>query len=344
MRKSLLALVLLAAAGFAQADVHLKDGHPETYTVVKGDTLWDISGKFLSEPWKWPEIWQNNPQVKNPNLIYPGDQLTLVYVDGKPRLVVNGRGSGGQGGTIKLSPHVRSTPIADAIPTIPLSAINSFLLTNRVVDTESEFTNAAHVLAGDNERVLGGMNDQVYARGQMDPNQSIYNIFRKGKAYLDPKTHEMLGINADDVGSAKVLALNADIATMRVTRSSQEVRPGDRLFVSEERPITSNFQPSPPSGPIEGLILDVPRGVSQIGAMDVVVINKGTREGLVPGNVLAVYQTGEVVRDPVKGDTVRVPDERAGLLMVFRTYNKLSYGLVLNATRSLSVNDKVRNP
>jgi nucleoid-associated protein YgaU len=132
MRKSLLALLLLAAGGLAQADVQLKDGHPDRYTVVKGDTLWDISGRFLRQPWKWPEIWHANPQVENPHLIYPGDQLSLVYIDGQPRLMLN---RGESRGTIKLSPQVRSTPMAEAIPTIPLEAINSFLLSTRIIDT-----------------------------------------------------------------------------------------------------------------------------------------------------------------------------------------------------------------
>lgn len=139
MRKSLLALLLVAVGGLAQAAVQLKDNHPERYTVVKGDTLWDISGRFLREPWKWPELWHANPQIANPHLIYPGDTLSLVYVDGQPRLVLD---RGTSRGTIKLSPTVRTTPMAEAIPTIPLEAINSFLLSNRIIDTAEQFQGA----------------------------------------------------------------------------------------------------------------------------------------------------------------------------------------------------------
>src|SRR5690554_4306731 len=152
MRKTLLALVLLAAGGIAQANVELNSNHPDQYTVVKGDTLWDISGKFLRQPWKWPEIWHANPQVKNPHLIYPGDVLSLVYIDGKPRLVLNR----GTGGTIKLSPGIRKTPMAEAIPSIPLEAINSFLLSNRIIDSKEKFEDAPYVVAGSAERVLSG--------------------------------------------------------------------------------------------------------------------------------------------------------------------------------------------
>ncbi|KRW60986.1 LysM peptidoglycan-binding domain-containing protein [Pseudomonas sp. TTU2014-080ASC] len=341
MRKSLLALLLLAASGLVQAEVQLKDGHPDRYTVVKGDTLWDISGKFLTKPWKWPEIWHANPQVKNPHLIYPGDELSLVYIDGQPRLMLN---RGASRGTIKLSPQVRSTPMAEAIPTIPLEAINSFLLVNRIVDTPEQFERAPYIVAGNAERVVSGAGDRVYARGQFDANAPIYGIFRQGKTYIDPETKEFLGINADDIGSGEIVATEGDVGTLQLTRSTQEVRLADRLFPTEERPINSTFMPSEPQGEINGLILDVPRGVTQVGQFDVVTINKGLRDGLKEGNVLAIMKTGETVRDRVTGEAVKIPDENSGLLMVFRAYDKLSYGLVLRATRQLAIMDKVTNP
>mgnify|MGYP002715740889 CR=1 FL=1 len=170
MRKSLLALLLVAAGGLAQAglvqaEVQLKDGHPDRYTVVKGDTLWDISGKFLSLPWKWPELWHANPQIENPHLIYPGDTLSLVYIDGQPRLMLN---RGASRGTIKLSPKVRSTPMAEAIPTIPLEAINSFLLSNRIVNSAEEFAAQPYIVAGRQESVIAGAGDRIYGRGACD--------------------------------------------------------------------------------------------------------------------------------------------------------------------------------
>ncbi len=341
MRKSLLALLLVAASGLTQAEVQLRDGHPDTYTVVKGDTLWDISGKFLTKPWKWPEIWHANPQVSNPHLIYPGDVLNLVYIDGQPRLMLN---RGASRGTIKLSPQVRSTPMAEAIPTIPLEAINSFLLSNRIVDDVSAFESAPYVVAGQAERVVSGMGDRIYARGTFPQDQAVYGIFRQGKVYKDPDTGEFLGINADHIGAGEIVAEEGDIATVVLSRTTQEVRLGDRLFPTEQRPVNSTFMPSEPASEIRGLILDVPRGVTQIGQFDVVTINKGARDGLVEGNVLAIYKTGETVRDRVTGEQVKIPDERAGLLMIFRTYDKLSYGLILAAQRQLAVMDKVRNP
>ncbi|MBD9483326.1 LysM peptidoglycan-binding domain-containing protein [Pseudomonas sp. PDM14] len=341
MRKSLLALLLLAVGGLAQAEVQLKEGHPDRYTVVKGDTLWDISGKFLSQPWKWPELWHANPQIENPHLIYPGDTLSLVYIDGQPRLQLN---RGASRGTVKLSPHVRSTPIADAIPTIPLEAINSFLLSNRIVDTPEEFAGQPYIVAGNAERVVSGSGDRIYARGSFSKTDPVYGIFRQGKIYTDPDTKEFLGINADDIGTGEVVAEEGDIATIAVSRSTQEVRLGDRLFPTEERAVNSTFMPSEPEGDINGLILDVPRGVNRVGQFDVVTINKGKVDGLKEGNVLAVYKTGETVRDRITGELLKIPDERSGLLMVFRAYEKLSYGLVLYATRDLALLDKVKNP
>ncbi len=341
MRKSLVALLLLAVAGVSQAQVQLKDGHPERYQVVSGDTLWDISGRFLRQPWKWPELWQANPQIDNPHLIYPGDTLSLTYVDGQPRLTLE---RGASRGTVKLSPTVRSTPMVSAIPTIPLEAVNSFLISNRILDRAEQFGAAPYIVAGNAERVISGSGDRIYGRGEFDEQMPAYGVFRQGKTYTDPDTQEVLGINADEVGSAEVIEIEDDIATLLLTRVTQEARIGDRLFPTEERVLNSSFVPSEPESEINGVILDVPRGVTQIGQMDVVTLNKGSQDGLTEGHVLAVYKTGETVRDRITGENVKIPDERAGMLMVFRTYERLSYGLVLQATRSLAVMDKIRNP
>ena len=341
MRKSLLALLLLVSGGLAQAEVQLKSGHPESYTVVKGDTLWDISGKFLTQPWKWPEIWHANPQIQNPNLIYPGDILSLVYVDGQPRLSLN---RGAAGGTVKLSPGVRSTPMAEAIPPIPLGKVSSFLIKNRIVDSEAAFKNAPYVVGGEGEGVIYGAGNTIYVRGDFANPESAYRILRQGKTYKDPVTGEFLGINANSVGTADMKATEGEVATLYVTETAEEIRRGDRLFPTLEGTINSSFQPSAPSQTIDGLIIDVPRGVNMVGAMDVVTLNKGAREGLIPGNVLAIFKTGETIRDVETGKPLKMPDEEAGYLMVFRVFDKLSYGLVLRAHRQLEVGDKIRNP
>ena len=287
MRKSLLALLLLAEAGLAQAQAEVKEGYPQLYAAVQ-------------------------------------DHST---------------------GTLKLSPRIRSMSLAEAVDGIALTTINSFLLNNRIIDLPDQLQAAPYIIAGDNERVLSGMGDRIFARGTFGYGESSYGVFRQGKSYTDPDSHEFLGINADAIGSVELIAEQGGIATLELKRSALEVRPGDRLLRSEEqRVFDSAFTPSVPSADIHGAIIDVPRGITQVGKYDVVTLNRGKRDGVSVGNLLAVYRTGETVRDRITSEQIKIPDERSGLLVVFRTYEKLSYGLVLNANHSLEVMDKVRNP
>ena len=339
MKKVLLALlgIWIFAAATNAADERFNDDIPDKYTVKKGDTLWDISDFFLKTPWLWPEIWYANPQIRNPHLIYPGDIISLVYIDGKPRLMLQ-RGDR----VVKLSPQIRELPNDKAIDAIPLEAINNFLSRNRVVE-EGELEAAPYVIAGSEKRLLSGQNDDFYARGQFDDTPT-YGIYRKGDAYRDPDTGEVLGIRAQDIGSAKLKTLEDDIATLMATRTVEEIRVGERLLPHEERRIESTFYPSAPEEQLEGTIMTVEGGISQVGHLDVVSINRGERDGLTIGNVLAIYKRGETVVDRIAKEKVTLPAERAGLVMVFRSFEKMSFGLVLKASRPLAVNDIVRNP
>ncbi|MBE8715602.1 LysM peptidoglycan-binding domain-containing protein [Cellvibrio polysaccharolyticus] len=319
----------------------LKSGHPEEYTVKKGDTLWDISNTFLNTPWKWPEIWHVNPQIENPHLIYPGDVIRLIYVDGTPRLTLE-RTVKLAPGDSKLSPSVRVLPNDEAITAIPLDRIDSFLSRSRIV-APGELEAAPYILAGAEKRLVTGAGDRAYVKGNLEE-ESNYGVFRKGDILRDPITKEVLGVHALSVGMVGVRSQQDDIATVTVVRTSEEIRLGDRLLRSEDRAVDSTFYPNAPENDVDGLILAVEGGVTQIGKMNVVILNRGDREGLAVGNVLAIYKQGELVRDRVTGKNVQLPDERAGLLMVFRTFEKMSFGLVLEADRPLSTNDKIRNP
>jgi len=343
-------LGLLALSSFA-ADVALKDGHPNEYVVKKGDTLWDISSTFLKEPWYWPEIWQMNPQVENPHLIFPGDVLHLVYdANGKPH-IVSQRGdasrtvvlSPGDGSGDKMKPRVRTSPIDNAIPAIPLDKINAFLSHSRILE-EDTLQTAPYVIAGTSGRILAGAGDHLYARGKFDENEKVYGVFRAGQVFQDPLTKEVLGMEARDIASGKAVAFNGDVATFQMNSSREEIRVKDRLLPYTERKVMATFLPSAPKDTIDGLIIGVEGGVSQVGKMDIVMLNKGEREGIEIGNVLAIFKAGEVVRDQVNNELVQLPDNRAGLLMVFRTFHKMSYGIVLNASQPLAVKDKIRNP
>jgi nucleoid-associated protein YgaU len=336
-----LAVSLISFFSWANDGV-LKTGHPDEYTVQKGDTLWDISNTFLNSPWMWPEIWHVNPQIENPHLIYPGDLIRLIYLDGSPRLTLERTVKLAPGSGTKLSPSVRVLPNEAAIPAIPLDRIDSFLSRSRVVGV-GELEAAPYILAGEEKRLVVGAGDRAYARGQFEE-LTNYGVFRKGDVFQDPITKEVLGIHALSIGAVSVRDIQGDVATLAVIRSSEEIRLGDRLLHSEDRAVDSTFYPSAPDSNIEGLILAVEGGVSQVGKMNVVIINRGEREGLLAGNILAIHKQGELVTDRVAGGRVQLPDERAGLLMVFRTFEKMSFGLVIEADRPLSTNDKVRNP
>lgn len=343
MKKILLAVLAASMISFFSwaDDGLLKTGHPDEYTVRKGDTLWDISSTFLNTPWMWPEIWHVNPQIENPHLIYPGDVIRLIYMDGNPRLTLE-RTVKLAPGDGKLTPSVRVLPAESAIPAIPLDRIDSFLSRSRIVDL-GEMELAPYILAGAEKRLVVGAGDRAYARGQFDE-MTNFGVFRQGDVFKDPITKEVLGVHALSIGTVSVQELEGEIATLSVVRTSEEIRLGDRLMPSEDRAVDSTFYPSAPEAPVEGLIVAVEGGVSQVGKMNVVILNRGEREGLAVGNVLAIYKQGELVRDRVTGERVQLPDERAGLLMVFRTFEKMSFGLVLEADRPLSTNDKIRNP
>ncbi len=337
------ALSLVITAVATNHDSHFVGDHPDTYTVKKDDTLWDISGRFLKQPWYWPEIWHVNNQIANPHLIFPGDVIKLVYIDGEKRLTVSARSLGPSSNIEKLKPQIYATPINEAIATIPLDEINAFLSKSRLLE-EEELEIAPYVLAGDNQRLILGAGDKFYARGQFADDVAAYSIYRKDKVYADPETGETLGVQVMDIGSGNMQSIKGDIATLNVTRAIKEIRISDRLMPNEERSIESTFFPSPPANTIEGVIIGVEGGAVRAGMLDVVILNRGKREGLDVGNVLAVYKRGEVVEDKVAKDEVELPEVRAGLLMVFKLYNKLSLALVMKATQPLTANDIVRNP
>jgi hypothetical protein len=344
---------VIAAALFSlnvwAQDALLRDGHPDEYTVKKGDTLWDISSTFLKSPWKWPEIWHANPQIENPHLIYPGDLIKLIYVDGEARLTSERTlkllpgGGGAINSTDKLSPQVRIVQNEAAITAIPLDRIDSFLSRSRIIESEKMLDKAPYILAGPQKRLVAGAGDEAYARGDFK-DLTNFGVFRKGEFYYDPKTREVLGLHALGVGAISIKSMHGDIATVDVVRANEEIRIGDKLLPSEDRSTSSIFFPSGPDTEITGSIIGVEGGVQQVGKYNVVMINRGDREGIKVGNVLAIYKKGEVVVDRVTGGKVSLPDERAGLLMVFRTFRKMSFALVLESDRPLAVGDSLQNP
>lgn len=347
----LLCCALFSLSAVAADDL-LRDDHPQRYTVVKGDTLWDIAGRFLRTPWRWPDIWYVNPQVANPHLIYPGDVLELVYVNGKPQLRM-ARGPR----NLKLSPAIRSRPWDGAIPTIPVDAIAPFLSRPYVLDA-GEADAAPYIVAFADDHILGGAGLRAYVRSLAEKGGK-YHVVRPGKPYKDADTGAILGYEADYVGSVETTR-TGDPATVFFNSSEQEAVIGDRLVPVGDERSWANFLPKRPDSDIRGSIISVLDGVSQIGQYNVVVLDRGAADGLQPGHVLRIDQRGETIRDVVAryaqplpdeiglveppSNTVTLPDEEAGILMVFRTFDRVSFGLVLDATRPLHVHDRVRTP
>lgn len=356
MRKIIALLITgMLAFGIVTADeVVINPDVPNRYTVVKGDTLWGIAEMFLQDPWKWQEIWYNNPQIENPDLIYPGDIIALIQVGGQPRLtVINRAGSSNtlkitpaeadDDGVVKLRPNARITPITTAIPAIPRDYIESFLSGNRIVP-DRQLRDAPYVIRGPEGRLILGAGDKIYGRGEFTSDLPVYQIFSIGESYKDPASRELLGYEAVELGSARLTDLNGDIATFSVERSNQQIAIGDRILPSDQTLFETIFYPSEPPEGLQGVIMDVSRGTRFIGQFDVVLINLGEREGVAAGNVFRVNRLGERVRDPITNKRLQLPDEEAGLMMVFRTFEKMAYALILSAELPMRVGDPIVNP
>ncbi|MBS9403744.1 LysM peptidoglycan-binding domain-containing protein [Halomonas sp. TRM85114] len=334
---------MMSDSGSARAqalswDDGLRSDAPDRYTVSQGDTLWDISGRFLRRPWQWPEVWQVNPQIENPHLIYPGDVVYLYDCNGRPCLGLE-RGQG----QVTLSPTMRTTPHREAVEPIPMEAIGQFLREHRVIENPDALDELAYVVGGDDRRLISGAGDRLYARGSVERAGRV-GLYRIGERYFDSASGETLGLELESIGQARRERNEDDIVVLEVTTANQEVRNNDIVLPLEDRGLTSQFYPRPPERDVDGTILAVPGGVRFIGRLQVVAIDRGRRDGLESGHVLMVEQRGELVEDPRTGEMLNLPGEDAGLVMIFRPYDKMSYGLVMEASRTLAVGDRVQNP
>jgi len=346
--RSLVAVVLglvLAMGGlFAQqgGGIPLNPDHPDRYVVRPGDTLWDISAQFLRDPWYWPEIWYVNPQVENPHLIYPGDVLTLVYLDGQPRVQLE---RGPVAGAERLSPRIREQPLADAIPALPLDVVGPFLSRGTVLQKD-EIKKLPYVMALRDDHLVGAAGNDLYVRGDGLAVNTAYSLVRVGVELRDPDDGDLLGYEGLFVGEGTIRR-GGDPATLKVNSSAREALKGDRLMSAAERPPLV-FYPQAPAQPVDGRIVHVVDGVSRIGQYQIVVLNRGTRHGLMPGHVLSVWQAGQKVVDEhgpgLLNEKVQLPDELAGNVMIFRTFDRLSYALVVRAVAPMHTLDKVTNP
>lgn len=343
--------------------------YPERYHVVKGDTLWGISKRFLKDPWLWPSVWHVNPKIRNPHLIYPGDIIYMYIVDGKIRITLDGAEGTQPTGprvtvtpgvqvpklppaikpglkVVRLSPSSRISGIHKAISTIPMNAIRPFLDRPRVV-TADQLDDAPYIVSSYEEHLISGTGNIVYAKNVEEP-LAGYNIVRPGKEYVDPDSGDVLGYEAIYLADARFVKMAEDdeVATLTITKALREVLNNDVLIPHEDREQMFQFTPRSPETEVKGQIMSVFNGVSQIGQHMVVALNRGEEEGLAPGHVLAVMQKGAKVYDSqaLLFSSVILPDERAGIMMVFKTYKNMSYALIMEANRAMHINDRFQNP
>ena len=328
-------LTLGTLTAYSQGSARLAADAPDEYVVQVGDTLWDIAATFLRDPWYWPEIWYVNPQVENPHLIYPGDVLALVYVDGAPRV------TNMQGSSFRLSPEARVTPLTEAITSVSYDSISAFLSRGVVIE-RNEVDRLPHIVATKGDHLIAAAGNIVYVRNSSAQAGERFNVVHIGDKLIDPETNDLIGYQGIEIAEGTIRA-GGDPASMALISSKQEAKAGDRLIpTSVEIPL--NFFPKAPSTNIDGQIIAVIGGVTQIGQYQVIVMNRGTNHGMSVGDVLTVWQRGTVVRDHTAGGSVRLPDEEAGTVMVFKVYDRISYGLVMEATQAIHTEDFVRNP
>lgn len=332
-------LCLLFAAFWASAgEIRLNPTHPEVYQVMPGDTLWDIAGRFLENPWEWPAVWHDNPQVINPHLIYPGDILRLDQVNGRPRIHV------AQPSEVRLSPRIRVDASAPAIPTIRMSVVRPFLSTPRVL-TEEEKSSAPDIVAVAEGRIVAGEGDLIYVRSIRTALPERYTVFRPGQPYRDPETGELIGYEGLYVADAQ-LQSPGDPATLQLLHGEREAWIGDRVLPMRPETAGLYVQPHITSRPVRGHIINVLEGVYQIGQYNVVALDRGAKHGIEIGHVFDIVQKGVEIRELYGsfGSKVFSPELHAGSLMVFRVFDRISYGLVLNAERAIHVLDIIQTP
>ena len=351
MRKSIIIAMLAAALAATpllaqqRAQTGLQDNAPDRYVVVPGDTLWSIAARFLKDPWRWPEMWKlNQDQIKNPHLIYPGDVIVLDRSGPQPELKM--------GETEKLLPRIRVEDTSkQAVPSIPPRVIEPFLSRPLVIEPGG-LDNAPRIIAAQADRVYLGSGDVAYVSGIKDAKlDSLWQIYRPGKPLVDPESQQTLGYEAVFLGDGKVTRVG-DPASIQILAAQQEIGKGDRLVATG--PITlKNYAPHAPGTLIQGRIIATRGGLRETGPQNVVTLNKGKNDGLEPGHVLALLRLGRTALEKTssskwfradKVEATKLPDERYGLVFVFRTFDRVSYALVMSASRPVLIDDVVTTP
>jgi LysM repeat protein len=344
MRHIIFALMfsISSSCAFAQGTVGTKaskplalaDGAPDRHVVVPGDTLWGISGKFLKDPYRWGELWRlNKDEVRNPHRIYPGQIVVLDKSGAEPRLRLE---------TVKLRPQEYAEPLKKEISSIPAHVIEPFLTEPLVVD-EDALDPTARVVAIQDNRVIAAAGDRIFATN-VTPTHKMWQVFRPGKPLIDPDSKEVLGHEALYLGTAQ-LTREGNPTEFLLRSTKQEVSPGDHLLPAPRGDVIS-YIPRAPDQMISGRIISIKGGNNFTGHYGVVSISRGKIDGVEPGHVFAVDLAGPTIDDRFKGEkqTYQLPDQKNGLIFVFRVFNRVSYALVMEAARPISLGDSIRTP
>ncbi|MEW6038441.1 MAG: peptidoglycan-binding protein [Pseudomonadota bacterium] len=331
--------LLFACAGTLAAEVALNPDSPERYLVQANDTIWDVASRFLQNPAQWPQVWYRNPALGNPDQIYPGDVLVLRRVAGRPRIEFE------TAPTVPLSPVIRVTPLVREIPVIPADAIRAFLTRPRVLDS-ADADALPYIVGFPDEHISGGAGYGIYARGlKKEAKGGVLAVVRPGPAYRDGATEEVLGYEALYIGDAQVRSVG-ELSELLLIRAEREAVIGDRLLAVEPQELTTSYTLHAPEKPVSGRIIGVLDGVTQIGQYQVVVLDRGKRDGLEVGHVLDIYREADTIKDYVAGgfgNVVETPPDWSGSLVVFRPFERVSYALVMKAVRAMHLGDIVRS-
>ena len=318
--------------------VKINSDYPTKHVVVKGDTLWDISARFLENPWEWPKIWRHNNQIKNPHLIYPGDIVTLCFINQQPMLCVDS--------DERLQPRIRYEEHApQAIAMIPMDVIRPFLISPKVLN-EDELNSAPYIVAFADDHLISATDSNIYVRSILKREFMRYTTYRVGETYKDPGTDEILGYEAIHIADNTVISLG-DPAILSTTRALREVRLGDHLMPAEEAELNFNFYPIAPKKKIDASIIASMADSQEIGQFDIIVLNKGTKDGLKLGHLLDIIQEGNLIKDPYHKtghELVKLPSRKSGSLLIFRTFDRISYALIMHSSRNIRLLDKVQSP
>ena len=361
MQKSITALLALALAGagllvLAQGDLQVKDTAPDRYVVQRGDTLWSIATKFLNDQWRWPEIWRmNQEQIRNPHNISPGDVLVLDRSVSPPQLRLSdagggGRGVGGAEEGVKLLPRIYTQPLtSEAIPAISPRAIEPFL-TQPLIIEEGGLDRAPRIIATEENRVNVGAGNVAYVSGFGGTDAPVWQIYRAGRPLVDPDNQRTLGFEAVFLGTARVTR-SGDPATVQIVNSKKEISAGDRLIPAPP-PTIPQYVPHAPSSVVSGRIIGLYDALAtSVGGRDSIIsINRGRRDGLELGHVLAVYRNvviydqKDYLKSRDRSPAIQLPPERYGLAFIFRTFDSVSYALVMESSRPVQGGDIVQNP